>query len=87
MELMHITRQLSDHSSAVTLCGIRFTTDHAATNVVKSTGDWVSCPICEAIAVMDDIEQRIRTETPESEPNHRRMKPRRPTGWTQPAMF
>ena len=30
--LMHITYQLKDHAAAVSLCGIRFTTDHAATD-------------------------------------------------------
>lgn len=84
--LMHITYQLKDHAAAVSLCGIRFTTDHAATDEAKRTGDWVSCPLCEAANLVN----HLRLDTPETEPEppqHPKRRRSPPTGWTQPAMF
>lgn len=83
-ELMHITYQLKDHAAAVSLCGIRFTTDHAATDEAKRTGNWVSCPLCEAANLVD----RMKLDAPEPEPpQHPKRRRSPPTGWTQPAMF
>lgn len=86
-ELMHITYQLNDHAAAVSLCGIRFTTDHAATDEAKRTGDWVSCPLCEAANLVNHL-RLDTTEDPGPEPpQHPKRRRSPPTGWTQPAMF
>lgn len=84
MEYMHITHQLNDHSPAVSLCGIHFTTDHANTNRVRQAGTWVSCPLCEAANLVD----RMKLDAPEPEPpQHPKRRSSPPSGWTQPAMF
>lgn len=81
-ELMHITTQFNDHSKAITLCGIRFTTDHAATNRVKSAGTWISCPLCEAANIVNQF--KPGTDTPEPQ-RHRKRKTT--NQWEQPTLF
>ena len=83
--VMHYIRPTPDGNTTMTLCGCRIITDYQATAEAKSTGNWVTCPMCELAKTLEDM--GLETETPEPEPVHRRMKPRRPTGWTQPAMF
>lgn len=70
--VVHLTRTLSDHTTAVTLCGMRIRTDHRAVREAKTSGPWVSCPLCEAALALDSI----TLEEPE--------EPDRPDGWTQP---
>lgn len=77
MEVLHITGTVTDHTHAVTLCGIRFVTNHTATNRVKASGQWVSCPVCEAMALLEST-----GTTPEAEP-----EPRPDGTWIQPPLF
>lgn len=83
--VMHYIRPTPDGNMTMTLCGCRIITDYQATAEAKSTGNWVTCPMCELAKTLEDM--GLETKTPEPEPVHRHRKPRRPTGWTQPAMF
>lgn len=66
--IMHLTRTLTDHTVAVTLCGMRILTNHSAAARAKE-GTWVSCPLCEAARALESVTLE---------------EPDRPTGWTQP---
>lgn len=77
METLHITDTTADRARAVTLCGIRFVTNHRATDLAKASGQWVSCPVCEAIALLDST---ATAAEPEPFPQ--------PDGtWIQPPLF
>lgn len=67
--IVHLTKALSDHTTAITLCGMKLRTDHRAVREAKTSGPWVSCPLCEAALALDSITLE---------------EPDRPIGWTQP---
>lgn len=67
--IMHKTYTLADHRTAMTLCGLHIRTDHDGTARVKSSGQWVSCPLCETALLLDSI------DSPDDEP----------PPWAQPA--
>lgn len=77
METLHITDTTADRARAVTLCGIRFVTNHRATDLAKASGQWVSCPVCEAIALLDGTATATDPK-PFPQPNGR---------WIQPPLF
>lgn len=53
--LVHKTKTLADHTATITLCGIRLTTDHKATQAAKQ-GPWLSCPLCETALALANID-------------------------------
>lgn len=71
--VVHLTYTLSDHTTAMTLCGYRITTDHRGTAQAK-TGLWVSCPLCEAALALADVRPDMDA-------------PRRSPTWVQPTLF
>lgn len=72
-EILHYTWSCADHTATVAFCGIRFTTDKAATIEAKR-GAWVICPLCEC--------RRTLLEMGLEEP------PLQPAGlWTQGLLF
>ncbi|TPF79338.1 MULTISPECIES: hypothetical protein [unclassified Bifidobacterium] len=75
---VHQTRQLEDHAQATTLCGKHVRTDREATQHVKATQQWVSCPLCETVLVLAEIGIE-----PDMSDTSRRQSP----GWTQPDML
>lgn len=77
--LIHKTYTLADHHTAMTLCGLRIRTDHEHTHHVKTSEQWVSCPLCETALLLDTLD----TSTDDGTGHDSRS----PTGWNQPAMF
>lgn len=53
--IVHLTKTLADHTTAITLCGKKLRTDHHAVTQAKH-GAWVSCPLCEAAMALAGIE-------------------------------
>lgn len=53
--IVHKTKTLADHTTAITLCGKKLRTDHHAVTRAKQ-GAWVSCPLCEAAMALAGIE-------------------------------
>lgn len=52
--IVHKTKTLADHTTAITLCGKKLRTDHHAVTQAKH-GAWVSCPLCEAAMALAGI--------------------------------
>ena len=74
---MHYIRPTPDDDMTMTLCGCRIIADYQATAEAKATGMWVSCPVCEAMALLEST-----GTTPEPEP-----EPRPDGTWIQPPLF
>lgn len=53
--MLHYTTTSCNRSKAVTYCGIKFVTNHAETERVKRSGQWVTCPECELRKTLDDM--------------------------------
>lgn len=69
--IVHYTKTLSDHTTAITLCGMKLRTDHTAVREAKASGPWVSCPLCEAALALADVDTAIPPSYPAN-------------GWTHP---
>ena len=81
--IVHLTYTRADHRNTTALCGATVHTDHQHTKQVTTgnTGPWLSCPLCEAAKIINNL----TTETPPPKPpKPLRTGRRSPTGWTQP---